>query len=109
MSGKKKRFETSAIHDGYDAKYMFGNLTTLLFQTSTFTIDTAEQGEQRFAGEEKGYMYSRLGNPTVTALEERIAALENGERGIAFGSGIAAISAVLIALKKANVTMLCSY
>src|SRR5699024_7166915 len=64
--------------------------------------------EQRFAGEEKGYMYSRLGNPTVTALEERIAALENGERGLAFGSGMAAISAVLIALTKANDHVLCS-
>src|SRR5690625_4573230 len=108
MTGKKKRFETSAIHDGYDAKDMLGSLTTPLFQTSTFTFDTAEQGEQRFAGEEKGYMYSRLGNPTVTALEERIAALENGERGLAFGSGMAAISAILIALTKANDHMICS-
>src|SRR5690625_4669256 len=108
MTGKKKRFETSAIHDGYDAKDMLGSLTTPLFQTSTFTFDTAEQGEQRFAGEEKGYMYSRLGNPTVTALEERIAALENGERGLAFGSGMAAISAILIALTKANDHVLCS-
>src|SRR5699024_4815661 len=93
---------------GYDAKDMLGSLTTPLFQTSTFTFETAEQGEQRFAGEEKGYMYSRLGNPTVTALEERIAALENGERGLAFGSGMAAISAVLIALTKANDHVLCS-
>src|SRR5699024_12700993 len=108
MTGKKKRFETSVIHDGYDAKDMLGSLTTPLFQTSTFTFETAEQGEQRFAGEEKGYMYSRLGNPTVTALEERIAALENGERGLAFGSGMAAISAVLIALTKANDHVLCS-
>src|SRR5690625_5771849 len=53
-------------------------------------------------------MYSRLGNPTVTALEERIAALENGERGLAFRSGMAAISAVLIALTKANDHILCS-
>src|SRR5690625_2636844 len=108
MTGKKKRFETSVIHDGYDAKDMLGSLTTPLFQTSTFTFDTAEQGAQRFAGEEKGYMYSRLGNPTVTALEERIAALENGERGLAFGSGMAAISAVLIALTKANDHVLCT-
>src|SRR5699024_11849243 len=73
-----------------------------------FTFETAEQGDPRFAGEETGYMYSRLGNPTVTALEDRIAALENGERGLAFGSGMAAISAVLIALTKANDHVLCS-
>src|SRR5699024_449492 len=62
----------------------------------------------RFAGEEEGYVYSRLKNPTVAVLEERIAALENGERGLAFGSGMAAISAVLIALTKANDHILCS-
>lgn len=108
MAGEKKRFETSVIHDGYDAKEMLGSLTPPIFQTSTYTFETAEQGERRFAGEEEGYIYSRLSNPTVTALEERIAALENGERGLAFASGMAAISAVLIALTKANDHVLCS-
>jgi len=105
---KHKHFETSVIHDGYDAKDMQGSLVPPLFQTSTFVFDSAEQGEQRFAGEEEGYIYSRLGNPTITALEERIAALENGERGLAFASGMAAISAVLVAMTKANDHILCS-
>ncbi|WP_425287861.1 methionine gamma-lyase [Oceanobacillus limi] len=87
---------------------MLGSLATPLFQTSTYTFTSAEQGERRFAGEEEGYIYSRLGNPTVTVLEERIAALENGERGLAFGSGMAAVSAVLIALTKAGDHILCS-
>lgn len=100
--------ETSVIHGGYDTKEMLGSLTPPLFQTSTYTFESAEQGERRFAGEEDGYIYSRLGNPTVTILEERIAALENGERGLAFSSGMAAISAVLIALTKANDHVLCS-
>ncbi|WP_050801679.1 methionine gamma-lyase [Ornithinibacillus scapharcae] len=100
--------ETSVIHEGYNSKDMLGSLTTPLFQTSTFTFQTAEQGERRFAGEEDGYIYSRLGNPTVTILEERIAALENGERGLAFGSGMAAVSAILLALTKANDHVLCS-
>ncbi|HLR69609.1 methionine gamma-lyase [Virgibacillus alimentarius] len=104
----KKYFETSVIHDGYDTKDMLGSLTPPIFQTSTYTFKTAEQGEARFAGEEEGYVYSRLGNPTVSALQKRIAALENGERGLAFGSGMAAISAVLIALTKANDHILCS-
>ncbi|MFD2209862.1 methionine gamma-lyase [Virgibacillus halophilus] len=108
MSKTYRHFETSAIHAGYDAKTMDGSLTTPIFQTSTFTFESAEQGERRFAGEEDGYIYSRLGNPTVAALEEKIAALENGERGLAFASGMAAVSAILIALTKANDHILCS-
>nr|WP_010097672.1 methionine gamma-lyase [Ornithinibacillus scapharcae] len=108
MARTYKHMETSVIHEGYNSKDMLGSLTTPLFQTSTFTFQTAEQGERRFAGEEDGYIYSRLGNPTVTILEERIAALENGERGLAFGSGMAAVSAILLALTKANDHVLCS-
>lgn len=108
MTKKDSRFETSVIHEGYHSKEMLGSLAPPLFQTSTYTFDSAEQGERRFAGEEEGYMYSRLGNPTVTVLEERIAALEGGEIGLAFGSGMAAISAVLVALTKTNDHILCS-
>ncbi|MFS0673244.1 methionine gamma-lyase [Ornithinibacillus sp. 179-J 7C1 HS] len=108
MARSYKHMETSVIHEGYDSKDMLGSLTPPLFQTSTYTFNTAEQGERRFAGDEGGYIYSRLGNPTVTILEERIAALENGERGLAFGSGMAAVSAILIALTKANDHILCS-
>ncbi|MEW9675651.1 methionine gamma-lyase [Lentibacillus sp. L22] len=108
MAKRFKHLETSVIHDGYDAKDMLGSLTPPLFQTSTFTFATAEQGERRFSGDEEGYIYSRIGNPTVTALEERMAALEHGERGLAFGSGMAAVSAVLIALTKANDHIVCS-
>jgi methionine-gamma-lyase len=108
MERNVRRMETTVIHEGYDSKEMLGSLSTPLFQTSTYTFESAEQGERRFAGEEDGYIYSRLGNPTVAVLEERIAALENGERGLAFGSGMAAVSAVLIALTKANDHILCS-
>src|SRR5690625_5470697 len=108
MTRRHRRIETSVIHDGYVAKEMLGSMTTTLFQTSTYTFETAEQGERRFSGEEDGYIYSRLGNPTVAVLEERIASLENGERGLAFGSGMAAISAVLLGLTKANDHVLCS-
>lgn len=108
MSKKYQRFETAVIHEGYDSKEMLGSLSTPLFQTSTYTFKTAEQGERRFAGEEKGYIYSRLGNPTVSVLEQRIARLEGGEKGLAFSSGMAAISAVLFALTKAKDHILCS-
>jgi len=108
MTKKNRRLETTVIHEGYDTKDMLGSLSTPLFQTSTYTFDTAEQGERRFAGNEEGYIYSRLGNPTVSVLEKRMAELEGGEKGLAFSSGMAAISAVLIALTKAKDHVLCS-
>ncbi|WP_203362081.1 methionine gamma-lyase [Bacillus sp. REN10] len=108
MKKQYKNMETSVIHAGYDAKEYLGSLSTPLFQTSTFTFNSAEQGEKRFAGEEEGYIYSRLGNPTVRALEERIAELEGAEAGLAFGSGMAAVSAILFALTRAGDHIICS-
>lgn len=105
---KKKSFETMAIHEGYDAKKMLGSLSTPIFQTSTYEFQSAEHGEQSFKGEAEGFIYSRLGNPTVQVLENRMAELEGAERGLAFSSGMGAISAVLISLTKANDHVLCS-
>ncbi len=101
-NGQRKNFATEAIHGGYDSAHHHDSLAPPIYQTSTFTFSTAEQGEARFAGESEGYIYSRLGNPTVTALEERIAALEGGEAGLAFASGMAAVSAVLFSLTKSG-------
>jgi len=102
MREQKKHFETLVIHEGYDSKDHLGSLAVPIYQTSTFTFATSEQGEARFAGQENGYIYSRLSNPTVRALEEKMAVLEEGEAALAFGSGMAAVSAVLISLTKAN-------
>ncbi|MBA2870269.1 methionine-gamma-lyase [Anoxybacillus calidus] len=107
MSYEEKQFETLVIHHGYDTKQHLGSLAVPIFQTSTFTFDTAEQGEARFAGQEGGYIYSRLANPTVRALEEKMACLESGEAALAFGSGMAAVSAVLLTLTKANDHIIC--
>lgn len=103
-----KRFETEVIHKGYNADQHSGSLSPPIFQTSTFVFDSAETGAARFAGEQEGYIYSRLSNPTVTMLEERIAAMENGEKGLAFGSGMAAVSAILLGLTKTGDHILCS-
>jgi methionine-gamma-lyase len=103
-----KKFETEVIHSGYDSSKYEGSLVPPLFQTSTFTFRNAEQGENRFAGAEEGYIYSRLGNPTTKVLEERIAAIEKAEAGLAFGSGMAAVSAILLALTKSGDHILCS-
>ncbi|MCW9131804.1 methionine gamma-lyase [Bacillus paramycoides] len=105
---KKKHMETALIHHGYESNEHKGSLTPPLFQTSTFTFETAQQGEASFAGEDPSYIYSRLGNPTVNLFEERMAVLEGGEEALAFGSGMAAISATLIGFLKAGDHIICS-
>ncbi|MFZ3589421.1 methionine gamma-lyase [Bacillus sp. DJP31] len=105
---KDRKFQTKAIHGTYKAEDFLGSLTPPLFQTSTYVFETAQQGENRFNGSEEGMIYSRLGNPTVQLLEERIAMLEGGEQGLAFGSGMAAVSAVLLHYVKAGSHILCS-
>ncbi|WP_153730675.1 methionine gamma-lyase [Sporosarcina obsidiansis] len=100
--------ETAMIHEGYNSKEHQGSLSVPLYQTATYVFDSAEQGERRFAGEENGNIYSRLGNPTVGVLEERIARMEEGAAGLAFASGMAAVSAVLVHVTKANDHVLCS-
>ncbi|MFC0558480.1 methionine gamma-lyase [Halalkalibacter alkalisediminis] len=102
------RFETKAIHSGYDPKKHLDSLTPPIYQTSTFTFSSIEQGARRFGGTEDGYIYSRLTNPTVTVLEERMAQLEEGEAALGFSSGMAAVSAVLMNVTKANDHILCS-
>ncbi|MGH0426666.1 MULTISPECIES: methionine gamma-lyase [Bacillus] len=105
---KKKHMETALIHHGYTSAEHKGSLTPPLFQTSTFTFETAQQGEASFAGVDPSYIYSRLGNPTVKLFEERMAVLEGGEEALAFGSGMAAISATLIGFLKAGDHIICS-
>ncbi len=93
---------TRCVHAGQQPDPATGALTTPIYQTSTFVFASAEQGAARFAGTEPGYIYTRLGNPTQAALEEKMADLERGEAALAFGSGMGAISAVLMALVKAG-------
>lgn len=98
---KKMGFATKAIHAG-NSENTPGTLATPIYQTSTFYFDSAEQGGKRFAGEEGGYIYSRLGNPTTKVLEDKIAMLEGGEAAAAMSSGMGAISSALWTLLKAG-------
>jgi len=91
---KKYGFSTKAIHGG-NKKNPFGTLATPIYQTSTFIFDSAEQGGRRFALEEEGYIYSRLGNPTRTVLEDKIAILENAEAAVTMSSGIGATTSIM--------------
>ena len=91
MNAKEPGFSTQAIHAGQDADAATGATVVPIYATSTYT--------QAAPGQHKGYEYSRTSNPTRTALETCLAALEGGERGLAFASGSAATSAVLAQLK----------
>ena len=101
MEMKKLGLGTTAIHAG-TLKNLYGTLAMPIYQTSTFIFDSAEQGGKRFALEEAGYIYTRLGNPTTTVLENKIAALEEGEAAVATASGIGAISSSLWTVLKAG-------
>ncbi len=91
-------FDTRAIHVGQEPDPAFGAVAPPIYQTSTFAFDSPAQGARRFAGEEDGYIYSRLGNPTTERLEECVAALEGGHGGLATASGMAAVSIVMLGL-----------
>ncbi|MGL5693784.1 MAG: methionine gamma-lyase [Peptostreptococcaceae bacterium] len=92
---KNKKFATQAIHGGNHRDPSSGALTTPIFQTSTFVFDNVEQGGRRFTGEESGYIYTRLSNPTTSQLEEKVALLEKGEACLATASGMGAITSGL--------------
>ena len=89
----KQAFATRAIHHGYDPQQFLGALCPPVFMSSTFTFPSAEYGGACFAGTESGYFYSRIANPTLNLLEQRIANLEGGEAAVAFSSGMGAITA----------------
>lgn len=91
---QKCKLDTQAVHGG-SLENQYGALTTPIYQTSTFVFENAQQGGNRFAGQESGYIYGRLGNPTVTAVEEKVALLEGGEAACATASGMGAISSTL--------------
>ena len=101
MEIKKCGLGTTAIHAG-TLKNLYGTLAMPIYQTSTFIFDSAEQGGRRFALEEAGYIYTRLGNTTTTVLEDKIAALEEGEAAVATSSGMGAISSTLWTVLKAG-------
>lgn len=89
-------------HDEYNAA------TVPIYQTSTFRFESAEDGAACFAGEKDGYVYTRIGNPTVSALERQVAELEHGYGAVAFASGMGAVSTVYMAYLNAGDHMISS-
>ena len=101
MDTRNSGFNTKLVHAGIpdDAH---GSVVTPIYQTSTFAFRDAQQGANRFAGTEGGYIYTRIGNPTTVALEENVAQLENGFGATAMASGMGAVSTVYLALLSAG-------
>ena len=106
---REKSLETTAVHAGRGKKDQYGSHATPIYQTSTFVFDNVESGAKAFAHEEGGasHIYSRLGNPTVEELERAICELETYGMedkdlysGMAFGSGMAAITTGILSLAK---------
>jgi methionine-gamma-lyase len=102
MANDNHGFSTRAIHQGYDPLAHEGALTPPVHFTSTFAFDRVETGSARFAGEATGHVYSRISNPTLSILEDRMASLEGAEAALAVGSGIGAITSTLWTLLKAG-------
>ena len=94
-------FNSLLIHGGVEADPL-GSATVPIYQTSTFAFRNADEGARRFAGEDDGYIYTRLGNPTIATLERQIAILEKGFGGVAVASGMAAVSTIYVAFLKAG-------
>ncbi|MDD2197869.1 MAG: PLP-dependent aspartate aminotransferase family protein [Bacteroidales bacterium] len=99
MALDKMGFNSKLIHAGAD-KDQFGSATVPIYQTSTFGFKSADDGAKCFSGENDGFIYTRIGNPTIQALERQIAILEGGFGGIATASGMGAISTIYMGLLK---------
>ncbi len=97
MDTKHLGFNTKLVHAGA-VKDAYGSAVTPIYQTSTFAFDNAQTGADRFAGRADGFIYTRIGNPTIRALERNVAELENGFDGVATASGMGAVSVVYMAL-----------
>jgi len=93
-------FSTRAIHHAYDPYAGTGDLNPPIHVSSTYTFPTVEDGAARFAGEQPGYVYSRVGNPTTVLLEQRIADLEGSEAALVTASGMGATTSLLWTLLK---------
>ena len=94
-------FDTLAIRSG-SARSQFGEHSEALYLTSSFVFESAAQAAARFSGEEEGNVYARFTNPSVTMLQQRLAALEGGEACVATASGMSAILALVMGLMRAG-------
>ena len=105
---KSKKQDTQVTHAGTNPDKTYGAVAPPIYQTSTFKFSSAEQGAKRFLGEEPGFIYTRLGNPTTAALEEAVATLEKGKFALATASGMSAVSTIYMTFLDKGAHMICS-
>lgn len=105
METKNLGFDSKLIHAGA-FEDQFGSATVPIYQTSTFKFRNADHGAACFAGDDDGYIYTRINNPTIDALENLVAELENGYRGIACSSGMGAVNTIYMALLEQGAHMI---
>ncbi|HNX86162.1 MAG TPA: aminotransferase class I/II-fold pyridoxal phosphate-dependent enzyme [Bacteroidales bacterium] len=96
MNHEHSGFNSKLVH-GTGAKDPMGSVITPIYQTSTFAFQNADHGAACFAGESDGYIYTRIGNPTIRDLEKTVALLEKGYDGIGCSSGMGAVTTVYMA------------
>jgi methionine-gamma-lyase len=100
---------TRAVHSEGSEAYKNLAVSCPIYQTSAFAFESAEIGARLFRGEESGFIYTRIGNPTTEALQNTVAALEHGTYGLATASGMAATSTLLLGVLKAGDHVVCSH
>ncbi|MFW6205776.1 MAG: trans-sulfuration enzyme family protein [Gemmatimonadota bacterium] len=100
--------DTACIHAGPEPDPQHGAVAPPIYQTSTFAFGGPEEGAARFAGEDPGYIYTRLGNPTTAMLESAVMELEGGQAALATASGMAAVSTTFFALLSAGDHVVCT-
>src|SRR5262245_66338659 len=94
--------ETRAVHAGEETCPLTGAVDTPIYQSTTFAFQDAEQGAALFSHQREGYVYTRYGNPTLNALEEKIATLEGAEMAQVTATGMAAVSTSVFSFLKAG-------
>ncbi|TYT60787.1 O-acetylhomoserine aminocarboxypropyltransferase/cysteine synthase family protein [Natrialba swarupiae] len=99
---------TRSVHAGQRPDPETGAMAPAIHQTTSYVFEDADTAASRYALEDDGYIYSRIANPTVTTLEDRLAALEGGAGAVATGSGMAALDSATLVLAEAGDTVVCS-
>ncbi|MFA3783560.1 PLP-dependent aspartate aminotransferase family protein [Melioribacteraceae bacterium 4301-Me] len=107
MLTKNIHFDSKCVHSGV-GEYEHGPVVPPIYQTSTFKFVNTDQGARLFKGEEDGYIYTRMRNPTIEALENAVAELEEGHKALACSSGMAAINTIFTSLLEKGNHVVCS-
>lgn len=98
----KRPDQTAAVHGGEDHNYAHGSVTVPIFNTATYRFESSQQLQEHLSGKVPGYHYSRYGNPTVEAVERKLAGIESSEDAVLFSSGMAALSTLMLSVLKSG-------